>query len=102
MSDMDTSFIGKFRGFLFINKYAKGDNHPKYQGRFVFTPEQIRRLAKRAEGCDEQAEIVCDSAAWVRKDKNGDNYLFVSTDADKAPKQTASTEVGSTREDIPF
>lgn len=103
MSDMDDSFVGKFRGFLFKNRFAKTDRHPTWTGRVVFTIEQIRRLTKRADGKNDNAEIVCDAAAWTRVDKNGDNYIFISTDADNEPKSSASAGSGSSsREDIPF
>lgn len=100
MSDMDSSFIGKFRGFLFKNKHAKTDSHPAFQGRFVFTPEQIRRLSNRTP--DDKGEVVCEAAAWLRKDKNQNGYYFVSVNADSAPKVYSPPSEDGDSDDIPF
>lgn len=86
MSGMDTSFVGKFRMFLFKNLNAKKENHPQWQGRAVFTPEQVRRLVERVKGKPEEAEIECEVAGWVKKDKNGNDYIFGSVEtAEKKP-----------------
>ena len=96
MSDMDSSFLGKFRLFLFKNKFAKKDSHPKWQGRVVFTAGQVHLLEERVKGMADTDEIECETAGWVKKDRNGDDYIFGSSDT--AKKEVVSAD----NPDIPF
>lgn len=100
-SGMDTGFLGKFRFFLFKNKYAKTERHPQWQGRVVFTVEQIRRLGLLIVGASETDEFECQAAGWVKKDKNGDDYIFGSVETEK--QESARVDSQASGDDkIPF
>lgn len=101
---MDDKFAGKFRAFLFQNKFKKTDKHPAYVGRAVFTKDQINRLLARSAAARGEEEIQCELAGWKYiSDTTGDPYVFVSVDCDTAPKSGKKTdESAETQDDIPF
>lgn len=96
----------KSSGALFKNDRRETDDHPLYKGNITITSEQMNALTAMLK---QGKTMNLDVAAWIKQDKNGNNYMSLSAEAKPHWKEAqgggqraAPKDDGFGDADIPF